>query len=55
MLQRRSDENSFEHMLRLVRGKKSGDIQNSWEEIANILNNGMSWEYLRKVAHGLIM
>lgn len=51
---RLENETSFEHKLRLIRAKNSGEIDLDWAEIVNILGIDMHPDELRKRSYGIL-
>lgn len=46
-------ETDFEYLLRLVLAKRNKEINMDWNEIASLVGNFGSGEYLRKLAYGI--
>lgn len=53
ILDKLQNETNFEYKLRLVLAKRNKEITLDWNELATLLDEGCSGEFLRKIAYGI--
>lgn len=47
------NESDFEYMLRLLQAKRRKELKLNWDELAELIGNNQSGEYIRKLAYGI--